>query len=205
MAGIFHGGLGAVIEGVSGESDLYPFFAKHSGLSDLLFRGNDGHEHDALHLQLPAAVGESLGVVACAGADDPFFQVFLGEGAHHVIGSPEFVGADDLEIFPLQPNLAVVFPGEPVIVLQGRARDHLTKAFRGFLEIECDLCPLYHGAHFTSSRSLPVRGEANRRGSGFDVVFIYAWFSGRRLRTVLPACHISLSRSSFSSSSSLAR
>jgi hypothetical protein len=31
------------------------------------------------------------------------------------------------------------------------------------------------------------------------------WFSGRKLRTVLPACHNSLSRNSFNSASSFSR
>ena len=34
---------------------------------------------------------------------------------------------------------------------------------------------------------------------------VSGWFSGRRLRTVRPACHISLSRSSFSSTCSFSR
>jgi hypothetical protein len=54
-------------------------------------------------------VGESLGVIAGAGADDPFGQLVGGETDHHIIGASELVGPDYLEVFSFEEDAAVVF------------------------------------------------------------------------------------------------
>jgi len=54
-------------------------------------------------------VGEALGVVAGAGADDAFFQLFVRQGYHHIIGASELVRPDDLEVFAFEVDLAIVF------------------------------------------------------------------------------------------------
>jgi len=114
--GVLAGCDGAIIVGVADEDDLYAIFPEHLCLVDLLFGGDDGHENDAFSAQFTAGVGESLCVVAGAGADDAFLQLFCRQADHHIIGASQFIGADDLQVFAFEEHLAIIFPGQAVII-----------------------------------------------------------------------------------------
>jgi hypothetical protein len=77
--GVLLGGDVAIVEGIADEDDLDIVFPEHAGLVDLLPGGDDGHEHDAFDAELMTGVGESLGMVAGAGADDAFGQLVGGK------------------------------------------------------------------------------------------------------------------------------
>ncbi|MNN46091.1 hypothetical protein D3C81_1604560 [compost metagenome] len=107
-AGI-HGFSEGIVEGVPGQNNLHRGTAEHTHLVHLLAGSGAGHVDFAADAEGVAGIGHTLGMVACAGADDSLLALFLGEATDLVVSAADFEGADHLKILPLQENLAAVF------------------------------------------------------------------------------------------------
>ena len=64
-----------------------------------------------VYAEVAAGIGNPLGMVSRAGADDAPFPLLFGKAANGVIGAPDLKGTNGLEIFPLQVDVAAVFFG----------------------------------------------------------------------------------------------
>ncbi|MNC51213.1 hypothetical protein D3C75_1004980 [compost metagenome] len=91
----------------------------------LLAGGGAGHVDFAVDAEGVAGIGHTLGVVACAGADDSLLALLLGEAADFVVGAADFEGTDHLKILPLQENLTAVFLGQIRVPQERSSADDL--------------------------------------------------------------------------------
>lgn len=113
-----------VVEGCPDKLNIQPLAAVVLDVVYLDFGSGGWHEDCALDLKAVAAVGDSLGVVAGAGSDDPALPLLLCEASEGGGGSPDFEAADDLEIFSLEVDVGAVLTGEEGGLLERRVGDY---------------------------------------------------------------------------------
>ena len=72
------------------------------------FGGVGGHEDGAFDFEEAAAVGDSLGVVACTGGDDSSLFLLLSQFAESGCGSSHFETSDGLKILSFEVDIGFV-------------------------------------------------------------------------------------------------
>ena len=127
--GIFFCCYGAVVKGITGKYHFHKPFAKHFCLLYLLVRRYKRHKNNTFYIQFFTTVRKPLGVVSGTCANNTFLQLFRRQGTHHVVGTPDFIGAHRLQIFALEVNIALVFTAQAAVKRQWRSVYYLFKPF----------------------------------------------------------------------------
>lgn len=87
---------GGLVKDLPVEDDLSPVVL---GVVYLHQGGSGGHNNGGGHAGRLGGVGQTLGVVARGGGDEPPLLLLLGEGADFIVGAADFVGTGHLHIF----------------------------------------------------------------------------------------------------------
>ena len=188
---------GTFIIVVSRQTDLDGIFTKHPCLVYLLLGCDDGHEYDPFNAQFFAAVCKALCMIARTCANHPFGKFVMRKAAHHIVCTTQLVRPYYLKVLSFQVYVTVVLPGEVEVKRKRRFISYLFNGIKRSVKVKAQFHSQLRGVvyHYAFAFSAP----------GTLIPDADAWFSGLRLRTVLPACHSSLSLSSASSFSSPSR
>ena len=82
--------------------------AERRGGFEFVLRSVAGHHDDGLHAQRPRRVGHSLRVIAARIGNDPAPAFFIAKRCDLVVGAAQFEGADGLQVFELEEELALI-------------------------------------------------------------------------------------------------
>ena len=102
------GSRDGVVEGHSDKPEVQPLATVVSGAVNFEFRGNFGHEDGPLDLELIAAVGYALGVVACAGCHHSSGLLFFSQVKESGAGASQLETSDVLQILPLDEDISLI-------------------------------------------------------------------------------------------------
>jgi hypothetical protein len=139
----------AVVESIAHEFYFDKILSEHPGLRHFLPGRNDRHKNNAMCAEFFAGISKPLRVVARTGANDASLQRFLRQLAHHIISPPQFVRPHYLQVFALEPDVAMEHLGQVRIPDQGCVSYDPVEAF-GSRQYVCGLYDgnlfyLYHG------------------------------------------------------------
>lgn len=113
----------SIIEGDSNQPQVQPLASVISHTVDLKLGSNLWHENGSLDFEFVTAVGDPLGVVACAGCHHSPGFLFLGEVEESSACSSQLEAPNILQILSLDEHIGLIFFGEIVGLEHGRSFD----------------------------------------------------------------------------------
>ncbi len=87
--------------------------SKRGGSVKLVLRSIARHDDDGLHSQRPRRVGHALRVIAARVGNDSAAALFAAKRCDLVISPAQFKGADGLQVFELEEELALIPRARP--------------------------------------------------------------------------------------------
>ena len=113
-----------VVEGIADHFETHPRATEKSDAVHFLPRRIPRHKNRPTHFEEAAASRDTLRVVAGACADNSRIAFGCAQEAHAVVGSTDFIGANRLQILPLEINARAVLLGQTLGELERRAADN---------------------------------------------------------------------------------
>lgn len=108
-----------MIKCIACQYDLNEFSPEHFNLIDLLLRGSNRHKDFSCNFQFVAGVSNALGVITGTGTHDPVCSFVGGQRFDLVIGTPDFVGSNHLQIFSFQQDICSVAFRKIAVFIKG--------------------------------------------------------------------------------------
>ncbi|MPM46784.1 hypothetical protein SDC9_93490 [bioreactor metagenome] len=97
-----------LVESISDQFDFNIILSEITDLVNFLGRGCRWHEDGRFDTQMVAGIGYSLGMIAGGGTDYPGLSFGFAQLRNGIISTPQFEGADDLKVLPLQKDVGMI-------------------------------------------------------------------------------------------------
>src|SRR5690606_30861986 len=144
----------AIVEEGAHELNLNELTAKELCLGDLLPRGGNRHEDNALLTEVTASIGKALRMVACGGAHEALRAgIRLKRPTDEGKRTAHLIGPDGCLVFPLQEHMCTGLTGKIRVLLQRRWWKQFAQRLFG------SVYPLNKSVHFRCP-SHPVTGSS---------------------------------------------
>src|SRR5690606_32581392 len=193
------------IERITREYNFDIFTTKHSHLVDLLLWCNRRHVDCSVKVQRAARESHALCMVTRACTYHPAFALCGIKAVYKIVRAPDFVRANNLQVFTFQINLRAEFLRQLAMILKRCFQDYGLQYRVGAFNVDgCSFCChiLFRikrknqrfrirnasGSHIVHLADGPGRSDDDQ----LIMLASTSCFSGRSLRTAAPACHNSL-------------